>query len=174
MELKTTLSLNFLEEMQMSEVEPYFGGDHVDCTDDGVTDCHNNGGVHPVGDPWMAAVRFIEDAYDRAYKISRDTDRRSVRVPVTIPARICLEIAEMLHTDLDKWGDWDFEVRGPLLTAGRNLMRKCWETLEGLTERRCGVCNASKPEDCDEQTWGGSSTKRHDWWPRVMMIEVPA
>ena len=114
--LKVTLSQHFLNELVMTEVDPY-RGDHGECTDDGVIWCDLKGGVHPVGDGWQLAVLVIEEAYDRAWKGSMK------RVKVEIPNAAVCAIISMLVSDIDRWQDWGFEALA-YIKAGGNLLAK--------------------------------------------------
>lgn len=134
--LKVTLSHNFLTEFEASEVDPY-RGDHEECTDDGVTDCHANDGVHPVGDGWHLAVAVIEEASDRADKGARMKHQRKhgqgsygwapYRVEVEIPDAAVCAIISMLVNDIDKWSGW-FQYgdmgAGAYVKVGGNLLAK--------------------------------------------------
>lgn len=135
--MKTVLSNHFLEEFSASEVSPY-RDDHAECTDDGVTECHNKGGVHPVGDGWHKAVAVIEEAHDRAAtaalksyrrKHGQDTFGHSAwRVRVEIPDSAVCAIISMLVNDIEKWTGWiepGYDISaGAFVKAGGNLLEK--------------------------------------------------
>ena len=139
--MKTTLSLNFLTEMYMSEVSPY-RDDHAplgqDCDPCDAIQTH---------DAHYELVRVLEEAQQRAEKLAHDKhmehggyyhgcttcgSRSNIRVLVKFPDyTLSFFNSFMLENDLDKWSDWEFEIRGPLMTAARRLQREVLARLDG-------------------------------------------